>query len=62
VAAGKGSGGFAYDIDPGNPDESILLHRMKINDPGTRMPELGRNLVHAEGVVLIDNWIKEIKE
>jgi len=62
VAAGKGSGGFAYDIDPGNPDESILLHRMKINDPGTRMPELGRSLVHEEGVSLIENWIKEMKD
>lgn len=61
VAAGKGSGGFAFDINPGNPDESILLHRMKINDPGTQMPELGRSLVHAEGVELIEIWIREMK-
>ncbi len=57
VAAGKGSGGFKYDIVPGVPDSSILLYRMLHDDPGVRMPELGRSVVHAEGVQLISDWI-----
>ncbi len=60
VAAGAGSGGFQYDIVPGNPDASILLFRMKSEDPGIMMPELGRKLVHSEGVALIKQWISSM--
>lgn len=59
VAAGKGSGGRLYSIVPGRPDESILLYRMESTDPGVMMPELGRSLVHEEGVELVRQWIKE---
>ena len=61
VAAGNGSGGNFYDIVPGDADASILLYRMKTKAPGERMPELGRNLVHEEGVVLIQEWINQMK-
>lgn len=57
VAAGKGSGGLLYDIVPGNPDQSILHFRISSNDPGIMMPELGRTVVHEEGVDLIRQWI-----
>ncbi len=57
VAAGKGSGGLHYDIAPGQPDSSILLYRMLQQDPGIRMPELGRQVTHREGVELIREWI-----
>lgn len=57
VAAGRGSGGLQYDIVPGAPDASILLFRMESVDPGVMMPELGRKLMHAEGVALIRAWI-----
>ena len=30
---------------------------MTSTEPEIRMPELGRNLVHAEGVALIREWI-----
>lgn len=60
VAAGRGSGGFKYDIFPGHPEESILLHRMKSLDPGVMMPEMGRKLVHDEGVALIEEWIRSL--
>ena len=60
VAAGAGSGGLNYDIVPGKPEESILLYRMQSNDPGIMMPELGRKLIHAEGIELIKNWIKSM--
>ncbi|MCB0686267.1 MAG: hypothetical protein KDC53_07075 [Saprospiraceae bacterium] len=57
VSAGKGSGGRKYDIVPGKPDESILVYRMQSLEPGAMMPEMGRKLVHKEGVQLIRDWI-----
>jgi len=57
VATGRGSGGLQFDIVPGSPDDSILVYRISSTDPEVRMPELGRNLVHAEGVALIREWI-----
>lgn len=57
VAAGSGSGGFAYDIVPGDPDRSILVFRMETNDLGAMMPELGRGVIHEEGAGLIRDWI-----
>jgi hypothetical protein len=57
VAAGKGSGGHRYDIVPGNPEASILMYRIQSDDPGIMMPELGRSIVHQEGIELIREWI-----
>ena len=57
VAVGRGSGDRPYDIYPGNPDESILVYRMEHSDPAIAMPELGRGVVHAQGVALIRDWI-----
>lgn len=62
VAAGKGSGGLKYDIVPGQPEQSILIYRMQSNDPAIMMPELGRSIVHEEGVELIKNWIKQLEK
>jgi hypothetical protein len=62
IAAGKGSGGLKYDIVPQHPEQSILVYRMKSTDPGIMMPELGRKLVHAEGLDLIKKWIKDMPE
>ncbi|GAA4838602.1 SO2930 family diheme c-type cytochrome [Algivirga pacifica] len=60
VAAGKGAGNLNYDIVPGHPEHSILLYRMESVDPGVMMPELGRGLVHKEGVSLIREWIEKM--
>lgn len=57
IAAGQGTGGNPWSIDPGRPDSSILLYRMASLDPGAMMPELGRSLVHDEGVELVRQWI-----
>lgn len=57
VAAGLGSGGLAYDIIPGQPDRSILAYRIASTHPGVMMPELGKRLVHVEGVALVREWI-----
>lgn len=60
VAAGRGSGGLKYGIVPGKPDESILVHRIESLDPGVMMPEVGRKMMHEEGVELIRQWIEEM--
>lgn len=57
IAAGQGTGGRAYSVVPGQPDDSIIVFRMATDDPGSRMPELGRSLVHDEGVALVSDWI-----
>lgn len=62
VAAGRASAGLLFAIDPGHPERSILLHRMESTDPGVMMPELGRTLVHAEGVALVREWIAAMDE
>ena len=58
VAAGRASGNLMYSIVPGKPEKSILLYRMKSEDPGIMMPESGRALAHSEGIRLIESWIK----
>ncbi|MCG8276710.1 SO2930 family diheme c-type cytochrome [Stenotrophomonas sp. NLF4-10] len=57
IAAGQGTGNRAWDIMPGAPDDSILTYRIESTDPGVMMPELGRSIVHEEGVELIRQWI-----
>ena len=57
VAAGRGSGGLDYDIVPGQPDRSILMFRLKSTDAGIMMPELGKRMIHDEGVELVREWI-----
>lgn len=61
VAAGKGSGGRSYDIAPGSADASILHFRMRSTDPSIMMPEIGRSLVHEEGLALITEWIDALE-
>ena len=61
VAAGQGSGGRRFSIVPGEPNASILVYRIESTDPGVMMPEMGRRLVHEEGVSLIREWIQTLK-
>ncbi len=60
VAAGRGAGTNLYDIVPGKPDESILLHRMLSKDPGVAMPELGKATVDGEGTEAVRKWIADM--
>ncbi|MBN3584462.1 hypothetical protein JYB64_18870 [Algoriphagus aestuarii] len=62
VAAGNGAGAFDYDIVPGKADESILTYRMNSTEVGIAMPELGRTIVHQEGVALIKKWINSLEK
>ncbi len=60
VAAGKGSGDRLVDIHPGKPDESVLIYRLESTDPSVMMPELGRSVVHHEGVEVLTRWIASL--
>jgi len=62
VAAGKATGGNLFDIFPGKPEASIVIYRMKSDDPGVRMPEVGKNLLHPEGISLIERWIGAMQQ
>ena len=61
IAAGRGSGGRLYSIVPGHPEASILSFRLETNNPAMMMPELGRSLVHNEGVELVSSWIADLE-
>ena len=57
VATGTASGGLSYDVAPGTPDQSIMIHRMQSTTPSVMMPEIGRSVVDNEGVAVVQSWI-----
>jgi len=61
VAAGRGSGNRAFDIDPGSPDNSILLYRVESTEPGVMMPELGRTQTDPAAVAVLREWIEKMR-
>ena len=60
TATGPASGTFQYDIVPGMPDQSIVIFRLSSTAADIKMPPLARNLVHVEGVQLINDWIASL--
>jgi uncharacterized repeat protein (TIGR03806 family) len=60
AAAGGATCGRQFDVVPGSPDESILVCRLESTAAKVRMPSVGRNLVHAEGVALLRQWISSM--
>lgn len=62
VAAGRASGGLSFAIAPGDPDHSILVYRMASTEPGVMMPQLGRSLVHAEGLALVRAYVASLRD
>lgn len=61
VAAGFGAGPYKFSIYPRKADESIMVYRMASTQVGVAMPELGRSLVHHEGLELIKEWINSLQ-
>lgn len=61
IAAGSGTGGRPFDIHPGQPENSIFTYRIEATDPAEMMPELGRSLIHTEGLELIEQWISALE-
>jgi uncharacterized repeat protein (TIGR03806 family) len=62
VAAGTGTGGHQYNIVPGHPETSIMAFRMASTEPAEMMPELGRRMIHKEGLTLIEDWIRNMPD
>jgi len=52
--------GLGDIVIPGDPRNSVLHFRMNSNEPSNRMPLLGRNIIHTEGVALIEQWIENL--
>lgn len=44
-------------ITPSNPGRSMMHYRLSSTVPSEQMPLLGRSLVHAEAVQLLQDWI-----
>lgn len=57
IAAGRGSGGYKFGIEPGHPENSILMHRIESTEPGVMMPPLPKRMIHDEGIALLQEWI-----
>ena len=57
VAAGRGAGDLLFDVVPGKPQESILVHRMSSLEGGVAMPELGKATVDEDGLAVVERWI-----
>ena len=58
----KGSQGFGAQVrllSPGDPDQSMLVLRMRLLGAG-RMPEVGSLAVDEEGLMLLSSWIRSL--
>jgi uncharacterized repeat protein (TIGR03806 family) len=53
-------GTLTYDLVPGRPEESILVARMESTRPKEMMPQIGRSVVHEEGLALIRDWVRSL--
>lgn len=54
--------GLLYDIIPRNADSSLMVYRMHSNAEISRMPSIGRSIVHQEGIDLIREWIGSLDD
>jgi uncharacterized repeat protein (TIGR03806 family) len=61
VATGKASADMLFDLVPGRPGASILLFRMDSIEPKIMMPEIGRTIVHRQGVELVREWLASLR-
>jgi hypothetical protein len=57
VAVGEASGGFLYDVVPGDPDHSILTYRLASTGASVMMPQIGRGVVDKAGLQLVRDWV-----
>ena len=53
--------GFSHIVSPGKSTESALLFRISSTLDEYKMPIMGRNLQHKEGVKLIEQWINSLE-
>lgn len=53
-------GNLVYDLVPGEPEQSIVVARMESTRPKEMMPQIGRSVVHEEGLALVREWIRSL--
>lgn len=53
--------GLTQIVFPGRPQRSVLDFRINSTDEATRMPLLGRTLVHEEAAQMINQWITQLQ-
>jgi hypothetical protein len=51
--------GLAFDVVPGSAEDSVLPYRMAL-ESAKKMPEVGRDLTHNEGIDLVKAWINSM--
>lgn len=61
VAAGRGSEGNLYSIEPGHPQSSFLVGRLSSTEPAVMMPPVGRRLPNTEAISLVSQWISDMR-
>jgi hypothetical protein len=56
--------GVTYRVTPGDPSASAIVHRMAARDAaaggGVQMPPVGTDQVDAEGLALVERWIRSL--
>lgn len=62
VATGPASGGLFFDIVPGKPEQSILVHRMSSTAPEIKMPQIPTQTVDPAGIALVSEWIAKMTD
>ncbi len=55
------TGNRPFDIVPGSPQESIMLYRMESLRAKEMMPEIGRSVLHDEGIALVREWLASLQ-
>jgi uncharacterized repeat protein (TIGR03806 family) len=60
TSAGGATCGNSIDVVPGDPDASIMICRMSVEEPKWRMPPLGSLVVHQEGLALLREWVASL--
>lgn len=51
---------LVYIVAPSNTTRSVMHFRLSSTSEATRMPLLGRSIVHEEGVQLLEEWINTL--
>ena len=52
------SAGAHAIVEPGHPEKSVLVARMRSRNPQSQMPPLGTQLADQEALELIERWIR----
>jgi parallel beta-helix repeat protein len=60
VAAGPGTGGNHYAIQPASAEKSILAFRLRSTHLAVRMPALGRSVPDQQGITWVEEWINQL--